>query len=174
MNNVDDDIIEYGTLDFEDTMSQGKQTWLEAPTKLMLSLLENMLPKVGKSVHLKNKKKLWEAIAETLNVNGYTFSPEQVQSKFRTMERRYKKVKLNNSLTGRNKLTCPYELELENLLGERHSLNPEYVLDSENIDGKAGRNINSNEIADDDDDDAFMLKMGSKVYCYDQNVASSK
>ncbi|XP_019892139.1 uncharacterized protein LOC105261778 [Musca domestica] len=60
-------------------------------------------------------------------------------------------MKLNNSLTGRNKVTCPFELELESILGERKSLNPDYVLDSENADGKDGNNLNINEDSGDID-----------------------
>ncbi|XP_073827787.1 uncharacterized protein [Musca autumnalis] len=142
---------EYEFIDFERGafQSPGKQTWLEAPIRLMLTLLEDLMPKVGKSAYLKNEKKLWQIISENLEQNGYLFSPEQVEGKFRAMERQYKKCKLNNSQTGRNRLSCPYETELENILGNKKSINPDYVLDSEFIVGKA--NEEKNELSDDSD-----------------------
>ncbi|XP_073834890.1 uncharacterized protein isoform X2 [Musca autumnalis] len=65
------------------------------------------------------------------------------------MERIYKNTKLNNSLTGRNKLTCPYELELDNILGNKKSINPEFVLNSEEIVEK--ENKKQEELSDDSD-----------------------
>lgn len=86
-----------------------KQVWLEAPTKLLLSLLEDLRPQVGKTVKLKNKKKMWEVITQKLAEAGYAFSELQVQGKYRSLERQYKRTKLNNSKTGRNRQICPYE-----------------------------------------------------------------
>ncbi|XP_073835304.1 uncharacterized protein isoform X2 [Musca autumnalis] len=115
----------------------------------MLSLLEENMHKVGKSAFLKNKRKLYQYISERLGDAGYTFTADQVETKFRGMERRYKNTKLNNSLTGRNKLTCPYELELDNILGNKKSINPEFVLDSEEIVEK--ENKMQEELSDDSD-----------------------
>ncbi|XP_073812455.1 uncharacterized protein [Musca autumnalis] len=74
MEYLGEDIIEYVVqeeyMDPTDTASTGKQCWVEAPVKLMLTLLEEMLPNVGKSATLKNKKKLWTVIAEELRNNG--------------------------------------------------------------------------------------------------------
>lgn len=51
-------------------ISPCKQTWLDAPIKMMLSMLEDLMPKVGKSVQFKNKKKVWQAISSNLELNG--------------------------------------------------------------------------------------------------------
>uniref|UniRef100_A0A1I8N6B0 Myb/SANT-like DNA-binding domain-containing protein n=1 Tax=Musca domestica TaxID=7370 RepID=A0A1I8N6B0_MUSDO len=149
MSIEDECVEEYLEVEFSQTPE--KLTWLEAPVKLMLSLLEDLMPQVGKTANLKNKKKMFAVISEHLNQTGYCFTPDQVHTKFRSLERRFKKMKLNISLTGRNKVTCPFELELESILGERKSLNPDYVLDSENADGKDGNNLNINEDSGDID-----------------------
>lgn len=87
----------------------GKSMWVESATKMLLALLDDMGPRVGKSLALKNKKKMWSVISDKLKAAGYLFSPSQVQSRFRTLERQYKKVKLNNSKTGRDRQTCSFE-----------------------------------------------------------------
>ncbi|XP_073819821.1 uncharacterized protein isoform X1 [Musca autumnalis] len=84
------------------------------------------------------------------------------------MERRYKKAKLNNSLTGRNKMTCPFEMELDNLFGEKKSINPEYVLDNENVEGKAGISVNMNENSDDSDTPSSPKKVSSEKKCIEK------
>ncbi|KAI8125900.1 hypothetical protein CVS40_3905 [Lucilia cuprina] len=97
-----------------------RQMWLDAPIKLLISnLLVELQPKVGKSAALKNKKKLWDLISEELKSNGYMFTPIQVETKFRSLERQYKKTKLNNKLTGRSKMTCPYERSIDSLLAKK-------------------------------------------------------
>ncbi|XP_037825591.1 zinc finger protein with KRAB and SCAN domains 2-like [Lucilia sericata] len=112
-----------------------KQMWLDAPTKLLISNLVELQPKVGKSAALKNKKKLWDLISEELKSNGYMFTPIQVETKFRSLERQYKKTKLNNKLTGRSKMTCPYESELGDLFGDKRGLNPDYILNNKELEG---------------------------------------
>lgn len=86
-----------------------KVVWLEAPTKMLLSLMEELAPRVGKSLQLKNKNKMWKLISEKLTAEGYPFSPSQVQTKFRTLERQYKKIKLHNTKTGRDRQNCSFE-----------------------------------------------------------------
>lgn len=68
-------IIEYledeqTSMEFLEYISPCKQTWLDAPIKMMLSMLEDLMPKVGKSVQFKNKKKVWQAISSNLELNG--------------------------------------------------------------------------------------------------------
>lgn len=52
---------------------------------------------------------MWEVITQKLAEAGYAFSELQVQGKYRSLERQYKRTKLNNSKTGRNRQICPYE-----------------------------------------------------------------
>lgn len=100
--------IVFTPLPNEDQCSQ-KQTWLEAPTKLLLSLLEELRPKVRKTVALKTKSKMWDTIRDKLAANGYNFTSTQIENKYRTLERQYKKTNLHNKKTGRNKETCQYQ-----------------------------------------------------------------
>lgn len=46
-------------------MGAQKPIWLDASTKLLISLVKEMRPKVGKSQHLKNKRQMWVATIST-------------------------------------------------------------------------------------------------------------
>ncbi|XP_017486080.1 PREDICTED: uncharacterized protein LOC108374612 [Rhagoletis zephyria] len=117
--------------------SAEKQAWVEAPVKLMLALIEELRPKVGKSASVKNKTKIWKIITERMAAEGYNFSTAQIENKFRTMERNFKRTNLHNKQTGRNRQTCPYQNELEKVLGEQRGINPDFVLDNEELEGIA-------------------------------------
>ncbi|XP_017481258.1 PREDICTED: uncharacterized protein LOC108370437 [Rhagoletis zephyria] len=93
----------------ENSGSAEKQAWVEAPVKLMLTLIEELRHKVGKSASVKNKTKMWKVITERMAEQGYIFTTAQIENKFRTMERNFKKTNLHNKQTGRNRLTCPYQ-----------------------------------------------------------------
>ncbi|XP_017482110.1 PREDICTED: myc protein-like [Rhagoletis zephyria] len=110
-----------------------KMIWLEAPTKLMLSLLQELQPKVGKSVQVKDKTKMWKIIEERMAFEGYNFSSVQIENKFRGLERQFKKTMLHNRRTGSNRETCPYQSELNDILGKRHSVNASYSLHSADV-----------------------------------------
>ncbi|XP_017491419.1 PREDICTED: uncharacterized protein LOC108379576 [Rhagoletis zephyria] len=60
-------------------------------TKLMLSLLQELQPKVRKSVQVKNKTKMWKIIEERMAFEGYNFSSVQIENKFRGLEGQFKK-----------------------------------------------------------------------------------
>ncbi|XP_075162788.1 uncharacterized protein LOC142235421 [Haematobia irritans] len=138
---------------FPQFATSGRQMWFEAPTKLLLAKLEELLPNVGKTFYLKSKRRLWQVIAEHLEQHGYQFTPDQVEIKFRALERQFKKVKLNNSLTGRNKQQCPYQLELESILGNKKCIKPDFVLDSESIIESPERDLFAADNSSDLDED---------------------
>ncbi|XP_017487440.1 PREDICTED: uncharacterized protein LOC108375804 [Rhagoletis zephyria] len=80
-----------------------KTTWLDAPTKFLISRVKELRPKVGKSAKLRKKRQMWMQISNELRDKGYTFSWPQVETKFFSLERQYKKAQLHNSKTGRNR-----------------------------------------------------------------------
>ncbi|XP_073817850.1 uncharacterized protein [Musca autumnalis] len=108
-----------------------KIIWLDSAVKLLLAKVKELRPLVGKVASLKNKKQMWTKIAEALAANGHNYNATQVEGKYFSLERQYKKVKLNNSKTGRSRQSCPYQSELDDLLEEKKSIHPEFVLDSD-------------------------------------------
>ncbi|XP_075153328.1 uncharacterized protein LOC142234040 [Haematobia irritans] len=114
-----------------DDEGTGKSVWIEPAVKFLISKVKELRPKVGKSASLKNKKQMWIKISEELCSLGYNFNSQQVETKYFSLERKYKRTQLYNSKTGRNRQTCPYQSELDDLLQEKKSINPDFVLDSE-------------------------------------------
>ncbi|XP_037942662.1 dnaJ homolog subfamily C member 9-like [Teleopsis dalmanni] len=106
-----------------------KCTWTHNSTKELLSLVSTNIKMVGKCRQLRSKAMMWKFISTSMSAVGYLFTPNQVQSKFRAMERQYKRVKLNNSQTGRNRMVSPYQSELDEILSSNRSINPEFTLD---------------------------------------------
>ncbi|XP_073823977.1 uncharacterized protein [Musca autumnalis] len=99
---------------------------------MLIAKVKEYRPLVGKVGSLKNKSQMWNKISQDLTACGHEVNTSQVQAKYFNLERQYKKVQLHNSKTGRNRLTCPYQSELDELLLEKKkSINPEYVLDNE-------------------------------------------
>lgn len=86
-----------------------KNLWLESSTKLLIAKVKELRPKVGKSASLKTKKAMWSKIAVELQERGHNFNSVQVEAKFFSLERQYKRMRLYNSKTGRNRQTCPFQ-----------------------------------------------------------------
>lgn len=107
-----------------------KDVWLEAPTRMLISLLMKLQPNLGKTFDLKNKTKMWERIQKAMADEGYNFSVKQVHGKYRTMERKYKLAKLHKTKKGR-KRKCPYEREFDKLFEEKRD--PDLALDNGDI-----------------------------------------
>ena len=66
-----------------DTTLEVRQTWNDAATKMLLSVVACNEDKVGKTFELKNKAKLWQKAANQLNNAGFTFTVNQVSNTIR-------------------------------------------------------------------------------------------
>ncbi|XP_077539617.1 uncharacterized protein LOC144174460 [Haemaphysalis longicornis] len=77
----------------------------------------------------RTKKAMWQRMAEQLSAE---FSTEvtalQVQNKWKSLERAYKKTKANNGSSGAARVVCEYEDELSDVLEKEHHINPTVVL----------------------------------------------
>ncbi|KYQ54035.1 hypothetical protein ALC60_08497, partial [Trachymyrmex zeteki] len=83
-------------------------SWNDANMKLFLSLYKEMKGLVG-SRKLKNFKEMWKHISNEMKNSGYDVTAIQVENKWKTLERQYKKVICNNNQTGRGRITCSYQ-----------------------------------------------------------------
>lgn len=97
--------------------------WQHAETLLLIDLFKTLEGKI------KKKKHLWAKIADVMQENGYSFSPEQCEGRWKTLVRGVKKVADHNSKTGNNPKTHPYEEELE-FYSERPNVKPSYLVSS--------------------------------------------
>ncbi|XP_032665979.1 uncharacterized protein LOC116841753 [Odontomachus brunneus] len=101
--------------------------WIDASTKLFLEMYKN----VTKQQKTKTKKRLWCKLSETLQSHGYNVSANQVENKFKSLDRSYKNMVTNNKKTGRHRASCPYETELTELFANKHNIIPLAVSGSE-------------------------------------------
>lgn len=58
----------------------------------------------------RKKKLMWTTLAGTINERfGGDLTPLQVENKWKSLERRYKKTKVKNNSSGHSKVVCDYE-----------------------------------------------------------------
>ncbi|XP_011883732.1 PREDICTED: uncharacterized protein LOC105570890 [Vollenhovia emeryi] len=116
--NNEKNIIQENVENEEETFS-----WSDASTKLFLHLYKEKINLVS-TRKIKNKKILWQKIAEEMSTQGYNVSNIQAENKFKSLERSYKNMITNNKKTGRGRASCRYETELTDLLGKKHNIEP--------------------------------------------------
>lgn len=83
-------------------------SWSDASTKLFLCLFKEKIHLLT-TRKIRNKKALWQKIAEEMKIQGYNVSNIQTENKFKSLERAYKNMITNNKKTGRGRAKCPYE-----------------------------------------------------------------
>lgn len=108
---------------FEEIISENSFHWSDASTKLFLQLYKDYKELVAQR-KIKTKKIMWQKISEKMTLQGYNVSTLQVENKYKSLERSYKNIKNHNNKTGRNRLSCPYEMELTEILGGKHNIEP--------------------------------------------------
>ncbi|XP_055844446.1 uncharacterized protein LOC129910882 [Episyrphus balteatus] len=142
-NELDDNIELEEDIKFDHTSeanysdaNQPRDVWFEAPTRLLLKCIEEMQPKLGKTFAFKNKQKMWQQIHKVMVADGYTFSVAQVQGRFRSLERRYRRTKqLELINSDRKRQPFLYKDEVEKILFKNKRKRPEYILDSKEKSG---------------------------------------
>lgn len=95
------------------------------------------------------KKKMFKNITEQLNKQGYGFSWEQVQGKWKTLVSSFKRTKDHNNKSGNERKTCAFQKELEQILEGNPSIKP-IAISSSSIFSVKRKSSSDN---DDDDDE---------------------
>ncbi|XP_011882979.1 PREDICTED: uncharacterized protein LOC105570416 [Vollenhovia emeryi] len=88
--------------------------WCDASTKIFLKQYKEKKELV-KNRKLKNMKKAYQEIAQSLIDNGFTVSPLQVENRYKTLKRAYKNMMIHNRRNGRGKYICSYERDLDEI-----------------------------------------------------------
>lgn len=102
-------------------------------------MYKEMKARLGQKGGIRNKKTMWELLADELNKKySGLLTPLQVQNKWKSLERAYKRTLIKNKQSGEAATHCDFERELEEVLGKEHSIKP-IVLYS------AGKKISRNE-----------------------------
>ncbi|XP_066591103.1 putative leucine-rich repeat-containing protein DDB_G0290503 [Prorops nasuta] len=106
--------------------------WDNKNTKLFLDLYKSKKELIS-TRQIKTLKHLWKLISKEMNYHGYQLSPLQVENKYKSLERSYKKMIQHNKKTGNCRTSCPFENELHDILGKKHKIVPLAVMGSKGL-----------------------------------------
>ncbi|KAF2899660.1 hypothetical protein ILUMI_06520 [Ignelater luminosus] len=99
-----------------ETDVQEKRTiWTDEGTKLLLTLYKQVEPLLG-SKQIRSKKRMWENISAEMNNAGFSYTAEQVENRFKTLIRAYRKVNQSETMLTKLPRTCIYQEEMDAIL----------------------------------------------------------
>lgn len=105
--------------------------WQFSDTLLLISQYKALESKI------KTKKDLWSKIADGMHSNGYCYTPDQCEGRWKTLVRGVKRVADHNAKSGNAPKKHQFEDELE-FYSERPNVKPTYLVSStgttENLD----------------------------------------
>ncbi|XP_077496097.1 uncharacterized protein LOC144106992 [Amblyomma americanum] len=88
--------------------AQTDELWPKQKTLLLIQLYKEFKESPGR--RLKTKKQMWEMLAAKITeVFGGNLTPSQIENKWRTLERGYKRVREHNSRSGNDRRSCEFE-----------------------------------------------------------------
>ncbi|XP_050025169.2 uncharacterized protein [Dermacentor andersoni] len=106
------------------------EIWSTRKTKFFISKYTEMKNLVGKSRELRTRKLLWVRLTELINKEFMcNMTSTQIENKWKSLDRAYKRSKKENSSSGHHRVTCEYEEELSEILEKEHSINPRLLLE---------------------------------------------
>ena len=138
-----------------------RMTWDQDDTEILVQCWAEVQRRFKATPRITGKKKilkpkgteLWREITQKVNVLvSIERKPSQVESKMRKIIDAYKDVKIINSKSGNEPVTCPYFEILEEISGTRDNIVPKYVVES-NVLPKESNSESSKEADDVGDDD---------------------
>lgn len=70
------------------------------------------------------KKDIWKIITDKMTENGYNFTQNKVESKWRSLLQSHKDIRVNNASSGKKRKTFQYYEEIEEIVAKRHDIYP--------------------------------------------------
>ncbi|XP_077520359.1 uncharacterized protein LOC144130273 [Amblyomma americanum] len=100
------------------------------PKALLLIANYKALTELGsKKGGFRTKKLMWTKLAGIINAEfGGNLTAVQVENKWKSLERRYKKTKVKNNSSGHSRVSCDYESELADVREKHHHITPTVLL----------------------------------------------
>ncbi|XP_033731236.1 uncharacterized serine-rich protein C215.13-like [Pecten maximus] len=111
-----------------DTEGSGCGAWNRSATLLLLEDYRIISKKV--EAGQKTKKSMWNEISANLKKRGYSYTPDQVSGRFKTLVRGYKNFKDHQKKSGNGTKAFEYKEEMEELLGQDPAVVPVITLSS--------------------------------------------
>lgn len=87
-----------------------EELWSARKTKFFIAKYSEMKDLVGKTRALRTRKLLWKKLAELINAEFLcNMTATQVENKWKSLDRAYKKSKKDNNSSGHHRVNCEYE-----------------------------------------------------------------
>ncbi|KAL3183238.1 hypothetical protein MRX96_034288 [Rhipicephalus microplus] len=105
------------------------ELWSERKTRFLINKYKELKDLVGKKGGFRTKKALWQTLAEMISREFECLcSPLQVQNKWKSLERAYKRTKSKNNSSGSGRVSCEFEEELSDVLEKEHHITPTVLI----------------------------------------------
>lgn len=113
------ELIEFVILPESQTEENEYRFWTVEHTNMLIELYGSYRKKLG-SFEIKSLKKLWEVISKKLNETfSINSTPNNVENRWRVLDRNFKKYVDNNKQTGGGRKIFPYAQQMEEILGKK-------------------------------------------------------
>ncbi|XP_077517206.1 uncharacterized protein LOC144128029 [Amblyomma americanum] len=107
------------------------ELWSGAKTRFLIDKYVQFKDLVGQKGGFRTKKMFWTRLTNLLNHEfGGTLSAVQVENKWKSLERSYKRARTKNNTSGHHRVPCEYEEELSKVLEKEHHIQPPALLET--------------------------------------------
>lgn len=104
-------------------------TWTEEQTHLLLSLYRSKMEEIGPLKRYRNKKQMWESISQEIAQQlDVSFTPSQVENRFKNVSKKNKDVMKNNRTSGSSIVQTPYDKDMAHIAAIDDSIEPEIIM----------------------------------------------
>ncbi|XP_072145703.1 uncharacterized protein [Dermacentor andersoni] len=132
-----------------------REVWSTNKSKFLITKYKEFKEVIGKKGGFRTKKAMWEKLAHEINQEFRChMTPLQVENKWKSMKRVYKKTKIKNSSSGHSRTACEYEGELSEVLEREHHITPVALLTPGRIVANGENILPENGPADDPAEEA--------------------
>nr|CAD7201871.1 unnamed protein product [Timema douglasi] len=82
--------------------------WSDSASRLLISLYSSYIELVG-SENVRTMKKMWQQVAEAMRQEGYNYTNFQVENRWKTFRRSFKRKLKSGTTMGGRTVRCPFE-----------------------------------------------------------------
>ncbi|KAK8765081.1 hypothetical protein V5799_032310 [Amblyomma americanum] len=108
-----------------------EEMWSLQKTRFLIEKYVVLKDLVGRKGGFRTKKLLWLKLADLVNSEfGGTLTGLQIENKWKSQERAYKRAKAKNNTSGHHRVPCEFEEELAKVLEKEHHILPTVLLET--------------------------------------------
>ncbi|XP_064468953.1 uncharacterized protein LOC135383426 [Ornithodoros turicata] len=108
---------------------EGQELWTGPKTRFLIARYKEQKEMVGKKGGFRTKRALWQALADAISKEfDSSVTTIQVENKWKSLERAYKRTKTKNGSSGHSRVSCEHEEELGDVLEKEHHISPTTLL----------------------------------------------